>query len=100
MNAADRKNRATEIIAHEAARFIASEAAPESLITVVRAEPASKNGDRVIVFVSVFPESKTRPALAFLERHRAAFSDHLKARTRLRPLPRVDFLPDNRAQAI
>ena len=96
MTPSDRKGRAAEIIAREAAQFIAREAGGDSLITVIRAEFASAHGDRVLVFVSVFPEEKTSAALAFLERHRAAFSDHLKSHARLRPLPRVDFLLDNR----
>lgn len=91
-----RDERATEIIAREAARFIAQEAGSESIITVVRAESA-KSGERADVFVSVFPEEKARAALAFLARQREAFSDHLKRRARLK-LPRVDFLLDDRAQ--
>lgn len=90
--------RATEIIAHEAAMFIAREAGTESLITVIRAESAA-HGERVLVFVSVFPEEKARAALAFLERQREAFSNHLKTHARLR-LPRVDFLLDNREQSL
>ncbi len=90
--------RATEIIAHEAAMFIAREAGTESLITVIRAE-STAHGERVLVFVSVFPEEKARAALAFLERQREAFSNHLKTHARLR-LPRVDFLLDNREQSL
>ena len=86
-------SRAAEIIAREAAQFIAREASDDSLITVIRAESRA-NGDCVIVFVSVFPVEKTRAALAFLERQREAFSDYLKSRVHLR-LPRIDFLPDN-----
>ncbi len=85
--------RATEIIAHEAAQFIAREAGPESLITVIRAESVA-HGERVIIFVSVFPIEKAHTALAFLERQREAFSDHLKKRAHLR-LPRIDFMLDN-----
>ncbi len=92
---ADRKGRMTEIIAREAAQFITREAGSDSLITVIRAESAA-HGDRVLVFVSIFPEEKAQAALNFLERHREAFSDHLKSHARLRPLPRVDFLLDNR----
>lgn len=88
--------RAAEIIAHEAAQFIAREAGMGSLITVIRAESMS-NGERVAVFVSVFPEEKSRAALAFLERQRETFSDYLKQHAHLR-LPRVDFLLDNRSQ--
>lgn len=97
MNPSERKNRAHAIIAHEAAQFISREAGSDPLITVIRAESVS-HGDRVLVFVSIFPEEKALSALAFLERHRAAFSDHMKAHARLRPLPRVDFLLDNREQ--
>ncbi len=95
MKSSDRAGRGLAIIAHEAAQFIKKEAGPGSLITVIRAQSASR-GDRVMVFVSVFPEEKALSALAFLERQREAFSDHLKKHARLRPLPRVDFMLDNR----
>ena len=85
--------RATEIIAREAALFIQREAGTESLITVIRAENVA-HGERVRVFVSVFPVEKARAALSFLERQREALSNHLKTHTHLR-LPRIDFLLDN-----
>ncbi|MDE1919761.1 MAG: hypothetical protein KGH56_03680 [Patescibacteria group bacterium] len=85
--------RATEIVAHEAAQFIAREAGKDSLITVIRAESVS-HGERMLVFVSVFPVEKAPAALAFLERQREAFSDYLKQHARLR-LPRIDFLLEN-----
>lgn len=88
--------RATEIVAREAAQFIAREAGSESLITVVRAQSVA-HGDRIMVFVSVFPIEKARAALSFLERQREAFSDHLKQHARLR-LPRIDFMLDNGEQ--
>jgi ribosome-binding factor A len=89
-----RGDRTVAIIAREAAKFIASEASNDSLITVIKAISLS-HGDRVIVFVSVFPEEKSRAALAFLERQRESFSDYLKEHERLSPLPRVDFQLDN-----
>ncbi len=105
MNAVENQNgknrhsgRAAEIVAREAALFIAREAGSESLITVIRAQSVA-HGDRIMVFVSVFPEDKAHAALAFLERQRAAFSDYLKTHARLRPLPRIDFLLDNREQS-
>lgn len=85
--------RATEIIAREAAQFIAREASSESLITVIRAESVA-HGERVMIFVSVFPIEKARSALTFLERQREAFSDYLKSHAHLR-LPRIDFMLDN-----
>ena len=86
-------DRASEIVAREAALFIAREAGSESLITVIRAQSVS-HGERIMVFVSVFPVEKARSALAFLERQREAFSNHLKKHAKLR-LPRVDFMLDN-----
>ena len=86
-------DKATEIIAREAALFITREAGTESLITVVSAKSMA-HGERIGVFVSVFPEEKARAALAFLERQREAFSNHLKSHTRVR-IPRVDFLLEN-----
>jgi hypothetical protein len=85
--------RATEIVAHEAAIFIQREAGPDSLITVVRAESIA-HGDKILVFVSVFPIDKARSAMVWLERQREAFSDHLKKFAHLR-IPRVEFLLDN-----
>jgi hypothetical protein len=91
-----RGDRATEIVAREAALFIAREAGNESIITVIRAESRA-HGERMTIFVSVFPDEKARAALAFIERQREAFSDHLKRHAHLR-LPRVDFLLDDRTQ--
>jgi len=85
-----RAGRATESIAHQAAVFIKEEASTESLITVTRAL-SSTSGDRMTVFVSVFPEEREGAALSFLARKRQDFSDHLKAHVRIAPLPRVDF---------
>jgi hypothetical protein len=92
-SACHQSDRAAEIVAREAAQFIAREAGTESLITVIRAQSVA-HGDRMLVFVSVFPVEKARAALAFLERQREAFSDYLKQHSRLR-LPRIDFMLDN-----
>ena len=86
--------RAADQVAQEAARFIAAEASGESLITVTRAV-ALAHGERIAVFVSVFPDEKARTALAFLENRRAAFSAYHKEHVRLSPLPRVEFMLDD-----
>lgn len=90
-------DRAAEIVAHEAAQFIQREAGSESLITVIRAQSIA-HGDRMLVFVSVFPIEKARAAMNFLERQREAFSNHLKTHARMR-LPRIDFMLDNGEQS-
>jgi len=92
-----KNDRAAEIVAREAAQFIAREAGNESLITVIRAQSVA-HGDRIMVFVSVFPIEKARSAMSFLERQREAFSDHLKKHAKLR-LPRIDFMLDNGEQS-
>lgn len=93
-NPRKQSERAAEIVAHEAAQFIAREAGTESLITVIRAQSVA-HGERMHVFVSVYPEDRAPAALKFLERHREAFSDYLKQHARLR-LPRIEFMLDNR----
>ena len=87
------ESRVTETIAHEAALFIADMANTRSMITVTRAAP-SAHGDRITVFISVFPEAEIESALTFLSRQREAFSDYLKKKTRIAPLPRVEFVRD------
>lgn len=89
-------DRATEMIAQKAAQFIAREASTESLITVIRAQNVA-HGERINIFVSVYPKDKAVNALAFLERKRELFSDYLKQNARMR-LPRIDFLLDNNEQ--
>ena len=88
-----RGDRTVAIIEREAAQFIAREAGNDSLITVIRAQSVA-HGERIMVFVSVFPTEKSRSALDFLERQREAFSNHLKSHVHFR-LPRIDFLLDN-----
>lgn len=100
MKPSERGSRVLEIIAREAAQFIEREAGSGSLITVIRAQRmGNERTHRVGVFVSIFPEDKARTALAFLDRQRETFSDYLKTHTRLRPLPRIDFLLDNREES-
>lgn len=91
--ARQQQGRTTKMLMREAAQFISRESGTDSLITVIRAEP-DKHGEKMLIFVSVFPVEKARDALAFLGRRREAFSDYLKQHTHLR-LPRVDFLLEN-----
>lgn len=88
-----RQGRTVELIVREAANFIKEAAGAKSLITATRGDSYAR-GDRVTVYVSVFPEEQEQGALAFLARQREQFSDYLKHHTRLAPLPRVDFALD------
>jgi ribosome-binding factor A len=90
INAQRHDQRASEEIAHEAAKWIRSEASTQSLITVTRATVADR-GTHATIYVSIFPEEEIRPGLAFLTRSTRDFSLHLRT-TRIRPIPQVEFL--------
>jgi ribosome-binding factor A len=79
-----------ELIAHYAAQFLARESNHESLITVTRSS-LSSDLKNVTVYLSVLPESHAEKALAFTKRSRSDFRDYLKEKTRLHPIPTVDF---------
>jgi ribosome-binding factor A len=83
--------RAGEQLAHEAAVWISRESGTQSLITVTRASMGNK-GAHATIYVSIFPEEQIRPGLAFLERARYDFGLHLRAHSRIRPIPAVEFL--------
>lgn len=85
--------RAEEQITHLAAEFIARMSNGTSLITVTRSVLTSK-GDRVVIFVTVFPENMTTFAIEFLNRNRDEFRTHLKEKARLRMIPSILFEED------
>jgi ribosome-binding factor A len=87
---ARRVEQVNETIAHHAADFMARESNHESLITVTRSV-LSSDFKNVMIFLSVLPETQTEKALAFAKRVRTDFRDYLKEKTRLHPLPTVDF---------
>jgi ribosome-binding factor A len=86
-------DRATELIAHEAAKFIAGESSGQSLITVTRAL-LSTNAEHVDIFFSVFPPSAKTAALSFLSRSGGHFRAHLAKHTKLHPIPSITFVLD------
>lgn len=90
MSDARRQIQVAETIAHRAADFFARESNRQSLVTVTRAElsPDMKN---VMVYISVLPESAEQLVLQFAKRSRSDFRNFLKEKTRLHPLPTVDF---------
>ena len=89
--------RVTELIAHEAANFIARESSGQSLITVTRAI-LSNHADRATIYVSVFPLDQTVAALAYLSRQAGDFRAHLSKHARLHPLPYITFALDEGEQ--
>lgn len=85
-----RENKAASLIVELAAKYIAREAGRSTLITPMRANisPDRKNAT---IYVSVFPDSDSDHALAFLKRHKDLFRNSLKRTSRLAILPYITF---------
>jgi len=88
-----RDHKISEAIVHEAAAFIVREASGQSLITVTRAV-LSKNAERAMVFVSIYPPEEARAALSFLSRLAGDFRKHLATHAKIHPLPKIEFVLD------
>lgn len=85
-----RNDKASELLVHLAAEYIAREAGRSTLITPTRADlsPDRKN---VTIYVSVFPDGEDQHAIDFLMRHKDLFRDYLKHHARLSSLPYIKF---------
>ena len=85
--------RAKSIFMHLVAEYIAREAGRDTLITATDAH-ISSDRKNATVFVTVFPDSQSEHAIAFLNRHRDTLRDYLKKGSRLSHIPRVTFQID------
>lgn len=75
------------------AEFVVSVSNRTALLTVT-AIALDKKRQNGLVYMSVFPETAERPALAFLNRRQKALREFLKPRVRLRLIPRLEFVLD------
>lgn len=82
--------RLTKIITQKAGEFIEQESSGLSLITVTECR-LSEDGKRVIILVSVIPETKSEAALDFLKRQRSTFRTRLMKETKIARVPSIDF---------
>lgn len=85
-----RDDKASEMIVHLAAQWIAREAGRQTLITPTRADlsPDRKNAT---IYVSVFPDSDMHNALSYLARNRDEFRAFLRKEGKWSVLPFVKF---------
>ena len=90
---ARRVEQVNETLAHHAADFMARESNHESLITVTRSEMSS-DFKNATIFLSVLPETQAEKALAFAKRVRSDFREYLKQKSKLHPIPTIDFVLD------
>lgn len=79
-----------EVVTRLASEFVQSESNGQSLITITDLR-ASKDFQKVTIFVTVFPEQKQNAAVDFLKRQRSEFREFVKSRARLSRIPRFDF---------
>lgn len=86
----EKNARAAGLIQHQVAEFLGRESNRTSLITVTRVDLSPDMG-KAIVFVTVYPDDKTKGALDFLARKRDDVKDHIKQHSRLRRIPRISF---------
>ncbi len=88
-----RQERVKELLRHLAAEFVSSAANTTPLITVtdVRVPP---NFSEATVLVTVYPDRDEEAALLFLKRKRGELRTFVKARTKLKTIPRFDFTID------
>ncbi len=76
-----------------AADFLARASNRTSLITVTRVT-LSPDQKRVDILLSVLPKSAEKAALIFANRMTTEFKEFIKAKSRIRILPRIHFSPD------
>lgn len=89
----NRNERLKEEISHAAARFLLKESNHRSLITVTRAD-LSERAERIIIFLSVLPESLEQEALEFANRKRGELKEYLSKNFRLSRIPFIQFIID------
>ena len=89
----DRQQKISDTLLAVAGQYIAREANRDTLITPTNAtiSPDLKNAT---IYLSVFPDTKEKQALAFVERHQSDFRSFMKSRVHFKVLPRITFAID------
>ena|SRR3989304_2986381 len=90
-----RLSRINELIKEETAKIFLKEIEflPGVLVTITRVETADDLRDSNI-FVSVFPENNLKETIDFLDRKTGFLQHEINKVLRMRPLPRLRFLPE------
>jgi ribosome-binding factor A len=76
-----------------AAEFVSLQSNRTSLITITNTE-LSKTLDKIIFYVSVYPESAEGPAVGFLMRKRGECKQYIKSKSNMNRIPHVEFAVD------
>jgi ribosome-binding factor A len=91
----DRVKRIDQLIKEEISQLFLKEIefSPDILVTVTRVETTQDLLDANI-FVSVFPEINARKTMEFLVRKTGFLQKEINKILRMKPLPRLHFLPE------
>jgi ribosome-binding factor A len=79
-----------ETLREVAAEFLSREAGPQSLLTVTRAV-LSDDGHRAVVYITAFPDSAEKAALAFANRNIPELKEFFKTRVKGVLPPHITF---------
>ena len=85
-----KEERYREIIRQKASEYFERESSGGALITVTNVRLIAKS-KRVLIFFTVYPNSKENGVLDFAKRKRSDFRNFLKRECKLFKLPFVDF---------
>ncbi len=85
-----KEERYREIIRQKASEFFEKESSGDALITVTGVRLLEKS-KKVLIFFTVYPNSKEAGVLDFAKRKRSDFRDFLQRESKLFKLPFVDF---------
>lgn len=90
----DRQEKVCDTLLTLAGTYIAREANRDTLITPTSAT-ISPDLKQATIYISVFPDTKEKQALAFLERHERDFRGFIKGNMHFKVLPFVKFAIDH-----
>lgn len=83
----------TQHLQELAAAYVNTQSNKTSLITITNTELAHSL-DKIIFYVSVFPETAEGPAIGFLMRKRGECKQYLKDHSNMNRIPHVEFMID------
>lgn len=88
-----RKERVAEALARHAAEFLAEEANPFPLITVMGCD-LSDNFQHATIRVTILPEDKEEQTLSYLRRKRTPMREYIKKKMRSIRVPSIEIVID------
>ena len=91
--ATDRQIKVAEMLAHEAAKYIVTEANTNPMITVTRAD-VSPDLRNATVYFTTLPADREEDALIFLKRCAGEMRRAIMKRAHIKIIPHLDFVID------